>query len=219
MGEPPASIALGGNILLTLGWTGGIASGKTTALELLGKLVHLEILEADGLGHALLREPRIRGAIVDICGRDVLDTNGELDRQLLGKRVFGDKDIRARYNALVHPPLIERIRDAVDEARARNNSETFVVDSALIFEWEIEDIFDAVVAVRAARGLALRRLKRTGLSETEARQRLNSQLREDLKVKRADFVIINDDDREALERRVRFFWEHQLAPLRKGQAP
>ncbi len=205
--------------MLTLGWTGGIASGKTTALELLGKIVHLEILEADRLGHALLREPEIRVAIVDICGPDVLDTDGELDRQLLGKRVFGDKDIRTRYNALVHPPLIERIRDAVDEARAAERAEAFVVDAALIFEWEIEDIFDAVVAVRAARGLALRRLKRTGLSETEARQRLNSQLREDVKVKRADFVIINDDDREALERRVRFFWEHQLAPLRKVQTP
>jgi dephospho-CoA kinase len=107
----------------------------------------------------------------------------------------------------------------VNDAQVRNNAEAFVVDASLIFEWEIGEIFDAVVVVRAARGLALKRLKRTGLSETEARQRLQSQLREGIKVKRADFVVINDDDLEALERRVRFLWEHRLQSLRKERNP
>jgi len=66
--------------VLTLGWTGGIATGKTTALELLGKIAHLDVFEADRLGHRLLREPWVRDAVVELCGRDVLDGGGEIDR-------------------------------------------------------------------------------------------------------------------------------------------
>lgn len=205
--------------MLTLGWTGGVSSGKTTALRCLAEIARLDILDVDGLGHTLLRGPRIRGAVVELCGRSVLDDDGGLDRVLLGKMVFEDKELRNRFDAIIHPPLIEQVRKAVNDAQVRNNAEAFVVDASLIFEWEIGEIFDAVVVVRAARGLALKRLKRTGLSETEARQRLQSQLREGIKVKRADFVVINDDDLEALERRVRFLWEHRLQSLRKERNP
>jgi dephospho-CoA kinase len=204
---------------LTLGWTGGIASGKTTALTILSGIAHLEILEADRLGHELLAEPRIREAVLGIFGRGVLDADGGIDRHSLGERVFADKELRSRYDALIHPPLVKRIRGAVEDARRREDAEALVVDAALIFEWGIGDIFHAVVAVRAAQGLALRRLIRKGFSEGEARRRMNSQLREEVKVQRADFVIINDDDLEALERRVRFLWEHQLSPLRGGRIP
>jgi dephospho-CoA kinase len=197
--------------VLTLGWTGGVASGKTTALELLGKIARLDVFEADRLGHRLLREPWVKDAVVELCGRDVLDGGGEIDRECLGKLVFADRELLVRYNNLIHPPLVE-------EARNRNDAEAFVVDAALIFEWGIGRLFDAVVAVRAAQGLALRRLLREGLTELEARQRLNSQLREDVKVQRADFVIINDNDLEALGRRVWFLWEHQLAPLKRARA-
>ncbi|OGD74283.1 MAG: dephospho-CoA kinase [Candidatus Coatesbacteria bacterium RBG_13_66_14] len=204
--------------MLTLGWTGGVASGKTTALELLGKIARLDVFEADRLGHKLLREPWIRDAVVELCGRDILDGGGEIERGRLGRMVFADRELLVRYNNLIHPPLIESVRAAVEEARNRSDAEAFVVDAALIFEWGIGRLFDAVVAVRAAQGLALRRLLREGLTEIEARQRLNSQLREEVKVQRADFVIINDNDLEALERRVWFLWEHQLAPLKRARA-
>lgn len=195
-----------------------MASGKTTALELLGKIARLDVFEADRLGHKLLREPWIRDAVVELCGRDILDGGGEIDRGLLGRMVFADRELLVSYNTLIHPPLVEGIRTAVEEARNRNDAEAFVVDAALIFEWGIGQLFDAVVAIRAAQGLALRRLLREGLTEIEARQRLNSQLREEVKVQRADFVIINDNDLEALGRRVWFLWEHQLAPLKRARA-
>ena len=204
--------------MLTLGWTGGVATGKTTALELLGKIARLDVFEADRLGHRLLREPWLRDAVVELCGQDVLNPGGEIDRGSLGKMVFADRELLVRYNNIIHPPLVEGVRAAVEDARNRSDAEAFVVDAALIFEWGIGQLFDAVVAVRAAQGLALRRLLREGLSEIEARQRPNSQLREEVKVQRADFVIINDNDLEALERRVWFLWEHQLAALKKARA-
>ncbi|HDR06455.1 MAG TPA: dephospho-CoA kinase [Candidatus Coatesbacteria bacterium] len=205
-------------MLLTLGWTGGIASGKTTALDLLCQIARLEVLDADRLGHELLREPQVRDAVLELCGRDLDDGAGGIDRRLLGKRVFADKELLARYNRLVHPPMMERIRQAVEKARGSNDAEAFAVDAALIFEWGLGRLFDAVVVVRAAQGLAMKRLMRQGLSEAEARQRLGSQLREEVKVQRADFVIIDDNDLEALGRRVRFLWEHQLAPLKRARA-
>jgi dephospho-CoA kinase len=195
-----------------------VATGKTTALELLGRIARLDVFEADRLGHRLLREPWLRDAVVELCGRDVLDPAGEVDRERLGRLVFADRELLVRYNNLIHPPLVEGIRTAVEDARSRSDAEAFVVDAALIFEWGIGRLFDAVVAVRAAQGLALRRLQREGLTELEARQRLNSQLREEVKVQRADFVVINDNDLEALERRVWFLWEHQLATLKRSRA-
>ena len=93
-----ADIELGRSVV----FVGPNNSGKTTALRCLAEIAHLDILDVDGLGHALLREPRIRGAVVELCGRSVLDDDGGLDRVLLGKMVFEDKELRNRFDAIVH---------------------------------------------------------------------------------------------------------------------
>jgi dephospho-CoA kinase len=203
--------------MLTIGWTGGVCAGKTTALRCLGEIAALEVLDADALGHRLLRQAGIRGRLVELLGAEVLGADGELDRGAVGRRVFADRALLERFNAVVHPPLVERIGRAVAAARQRQpkGREAFVVDAALIYEWGIQDLFDVVVAVRAVSGLALRRLRERGLDEDGARRRMAAQLPAESKARRADFVVVNDDDLTALRRRVRFLWEHQLYELRR----
>ena len=201
--------------MLTIGWTGGVCAGKSRALACLGEIAELEVLDADALGHELLREEDIRQRVVELLGAEVLGADGELDRGAVGSRVFADAALLERFNAVVHPPLVKRIKEAVAEAARREAAGAFVVDAALIYEWGVPDLFHVVVAVRAVSGLALRRMRERGLSEAQALRRLAAQLPSENKAQRADFVVINDDDLASLRRRLGFLWEHQLYELRR----
>jgi dephospho-CoA kinase len=201
--------------MLIIGWTGGICAGKTTALACLAEIVPLRILDADALGHRLLEEPEVVDAVVGLLGPGVRDASGNLDRRSIGARVFADPALLERYNALIHPRLVERIVRAVAEARCEPAGEkrAFVVDAALIYEWGIAAAFDVVVVVWAEGELVARRLLERGLDATRARARRSSQLDPAEKARRADFVIENDDDLTALRRRVVLLWNTELARM------
>lgn len=201
--------------MLIIGWTGGICAGKTTALACLAEIVPLRILDADALGHRLLEEPEVVDAVVGLLGPGVRDAFGKLDRRTIGARVFADPALLERYNALIHPRLVGRIAKAVAEARCEpaGVKRAFVVDAALIYEWELAVLFDAVVVVRAEPELVRRRLSRRGLDAARIRRRLAAQLDPAEKARRADFIIENDDDLTALRRRVELLWNTELARM------
>ncbi|MCD4733613.1 dephospho-CoA kinase [bacterium] len=202
--------------MLTIGWTGGMAAGKSTALKLFAEQARLEILNADKLGHELLRDGEIKQAIVKLLGEEVLGEDGELSRPAIANRIFADRELREQYNAIVHPTLVEQIKAAIAEARERESEDIFILDAALIYEWEIEKELDYIVVVRAAQGLQLRRLMDAlSLNEPDARKRMASQLNPNKKSEKAHYVIINDNDLEALERRIGFFVSGTLDSLIK----
>lgn len=197
--------------LVTL--TGGIASGKSTVARMLGEL-GAEVVDADALAREVVRpgQPALE-EIVAAFGREVLLPTGELDRRKLAQRVFSDPASRARLNAIVHPRVGERMRQAVEEIRARRPDAVVVLDVPLLFDVPLPELESLpAVVVYASPETQLRRLReRDGLTEDEAQERLRAQRPLRDKLARARWVVDNDGDLARTAEQVRRVWEEVTA--------
>jgi len=166
--------------------TGGIASGKSTACSLL-KLYGFRVIDADKIAHEVLENSISEIALA--FGNEYIKDN-KVDRKALGKLIFADKEQRVKLESIVHPKIKERI---LQEAKKQEElGKPYIIDMPLFFEREGVYDIDKVIVVYTPKETQLERLiKREGLSEKEAMQRLNAQLPIDEKREKATYIIDN----------------------------
>ncbi|KAF0994187.1 dephospho-CoA kinase [Geobacillus sp. TFV-3] len=187
---------------LTIGLTGGIASGKSTVSAMMREL-GLPVIDADEAARAVVRpgEDAYR-QIVAAFGPGILQTNGEIDRAKLGAIVFNDEEERKKLNAIVHPAVRQKMLEE-KEALVRSGAKTVVLDIPLLFESGLTSWVDKVLVVYVDDDIQLRRLmERNGFTEEEARARIRAQWPLAEKMKRADAVINNNGTREETRRQL-----------------
>jgi len=177
--------------VLQVALTGGIATGKSYCL---GRFAALGIptIDADRLAREAVA-PGSPGlaAVAQRFGAHIVGEDGTLDRAALARIVFSDRTARADLEAIVHPDVYRRIREWF--AQLPHGTPVAMADIPLLFETGHEHDFDAVVVAACTPEEQLRRLvARDGLSETDARARLEAQSPIDEKVRRAQFVIRTD---------------------------
>jgi dephospho-CoA kinase len=172
---------------LAVAITGGIGAGKTTALHAFAR--HgAAVISSDEIVHALLRDdPEVKAAIVERLGEAVLGADGEIDRTKVGKIVFSDRQALAWLEQLLHPRVVARYLGWREElASLPEPPAVCVTEVPLLYEVGGEARFDKVVVVTASPEARVSR--RIGpLRERE--QRL---VPDEEKVRRADFVYVND---------------------------
>ncbi|WP_353661520.1 dephospho-CoA kinase [Hydrogenimonas sp. SS33] len=175
--------------------TGGIASGKSTACNLL-KLYGLRVIDADAIARGMLQQQA--DAVRRLFGKSYVTDEGEVDRKRLGALVFSDSEARKALEALLHPKIREEI---IRQSEAQDRlGGPYIVDIPLFFETGSYPI-EKVIVVYAPREVQKERLmKREGLSEAEAEARLNAQLDIEEKRKRATWVIDNSGNLKQLQR-------------------
>ncbi len=186
----------GRNILLIIGLTGGIASGKSTVSSMFRE--HgVPVICADELAHeAVLPGSPALDEIRELFGDDVFDECGELDRLALGAKVFADHRLKKKLEDIVHP-VVERGKNELLEKYSSQSHPMAVVDVPLLFEAGWNHEVDVIVVVYVGRDLQVSRLvQRNGLSEREAQARLDSQWSLDDKKKKAHLVIDNSGSME-----------------------
>jgi dephospho-CoA kinase len=153
-------------------------------------------------------------------GLGVLGSRGAIDRRKLGAIVFARPSARRRLNRIVHPALLREIERRI--GALRRNSEIrnlhsairiVVLDAALLFFWNWQHKVDIAVLVSASRANKLRRLVGQGLTLTEARHRLASQLTEPEMRRKADLTIPNNGTVADLRVRARRFYRLLKAEL------
>jgi len=184
-----------------LGLTGGIASGKSVVAQMFREL-GAEVIDADQLAREVVEpgQPALR-AIVDSFGPEILGDDGTLDRGKLAAIVFADPAARARLNAITHPPIHQRLVQAVEARRHRPG--LLIAAVPLLYENGRESSVEKVVVVWVDRATQIERLmQRDRLSRAQAEQRLAAQLPLDGKRDRADEVIDNRGSLEATRRQV-----------------
>ncbi len=174
----------------SFGLTGGIASGKSTVagfLEVLGA----KVIDADRVGHELLHPSSpIYGKVVARFGREILNSNGEINRGRLGSVVFGSPQKLSELTSIVHPRLIARLEEKVEEFRSREPRAVVLVDAALIYEAGVADRFAKILVAWCRPEQQMERLMaKTGLARQEALRRMASQISSEEKRRRADYVI------------------------------
>lgn len=181
---------------LLFGVVGGVGSGKsfaTAALRALG----FPCFDADVEARRLFDEPSILDALRGRWGSDVVSPSGVVDRRRLAELVFAPTDeakVELDFlNRTTRPPLFERFRRWLDAVRA-SDAEFAVLDAPLLFEVGWESEVDFVVFVEASRATRARRVAARGWPPEELDRREANQLPLDVKRRRADFVLVNDDD-------------------------
>jgi dephospho-CoA kinase len=177
--------------MLRVALTGGIATGKSYCLARFAA-TGAPVIDADRLAReAVAPGSRALKAVAARFGPSILLPDGSLDRAALGRIVFGDRTARADLEAIVHPEVYRRIGDWF---ATRPPATGFAIaDIPLLFETGHNHDFDRVIVAACDSQLQLRRLmSRDGLSETEARARLDAQWPIEEKVARATYVIRTD---------------------------
>lgn len=187
--------------IIVLGLTGGIGCGKSSAAEIIRE--KYPVLDSDAIAKDLLdNRQELHRAIKDAFGLSVFDQDGRLDRAALAAIVFDNDTALQRLNELTHPHVLREIDQRID-ALAASGAPAVFVESALIFETQIEDMFDFIIAVVASEATVLERLSTIGrLPAEDLRNRMARQLPIEDKAARADFVIRNDGSRDELQRAV-----------------
>lgn len=196
--------------MLSIGLTGGIASGKSTVSAYLRRL-GATVVDADELAREVVAPgtPGLR-QVVAAFGEAYLDAGGALRRRALAARVFADPEARRRLDAIVHPLVARRLEEEVARARSRGER-AVVLDVPLLFESGMDRMVDEVWLVAVPPAVQIARLRaRDGLDEAGARARLASQMSLEEKLRRAHVVIWNDGPWEATRRRVAALWRSRV---------
>jgi dephospho-CoA kinase len=178
---------------LTIGLTGGIAAGKSEALAAFERLGAATI-SSDAVVHELLDSEPLLSRLTERWGAEVAP-GGRIDRAKVGEVVFADPEELRWLEAQIHPLVGERIGSWL--ASLSPGAEIAVVEVPLLFEGEMETVFDTTVAVVASDEARRARAQARGhvlVGEREARQ-----LTQEEKAARAEHVIENDGSVEDLE--------------------
>lgn len=184
-----------------IGLTGAPAAGKSSVAHAFAA-GGCTVIDVDALGHEALADEGLRLAVTTLFGPGVLGADGRLDRSALARRVFGDKQALARLESLVHPEVRRKLSTRIEAAR-RTAPRAVALECALLFESGLEALCDATVYVDAPAAVREARAVARGWSPGEVARREAHQLASDAKRARADHVLSNDDEPEALARSAR----------------
>ena len=192
-----------------IGLTGGIASGKSTVSQFLKELGAVTI-DADKVGHEAFKpDTETWREVVAAFGKEILNPDGEIDRQKLGKIVFSDSQALARLNQIVHPRIYALAKARIEDYR-RQGVKVVVLEAPLLLEVDppsLADEVDEVWVTVAPEAVVLKRLKdKTELSEAQSLARIRSQLPSEERVKHADVVIDTDCGLDEMKARVEKLW-------------
>jgi dephospho-CoA kinase len=176
--------------MLRAGLTGNIACGKSYVSKVFAEL-GAHVIDADMVVHELLAAgTKTYDKIVRAFGEIILDQNQEIDRKRLAQIVFFDSDKRLLLNKLTHPEVGAEILRRIRDLEQSSSSGIIIVDAALMVETGNYKTYHCLIVVACDPALQISRLiGRDGLTEKEARARIQSQMPIEEKRKLADFVI------------------------------
>lgn len=169
-----------------IGITGGIASGKSVALDVFSK-TGIPIWEADKIGHDVLQKRETISTLKAEFGQHFI-TFGKVDRKKLAALIFENDDKRKKLNSLLHPLILCEMQNIVENCR----SSFLVFEVPLLFEANMQSCFDLIIHIYCSQELQIERLKlRNSLNREQAEKRIFSQMASHLKKQKSDISIEN----------------------------
>jgi dephospho-CoA kinase len=177
---------------LQIGITGGIGSGKSLICRIF-HVLGVPVYDADSRAKKLMTTD---GILIDQIKKEFgtlsYDEKGELNRELLSKTVFNQPDKLARLNALVHPRVAWDYNQWINEQRGASYC---LKEAALLFEAGSYQLLDKIIVVAAADELRIKRVLQRDphRNKTEVERIIKNQMPQEEKMKRADYVINNDE--------------------------
>ncbi len=192
-------MGLQGGLVLWIGITGSIGTGKSTFSELLRKKGFF-VLDADVLAKKNLEKTSPAYVkIVAEFGDKILDSHSNIDRAALAQIVFSDREKLEKLESITHPEIRIAVEKEKDEHK-KNNQKYLFYDVPLLFEKNMDKSFDLVVMVTCTPENQIKRIKaRNNWPDEEIRKRLAAQLPLSIKESRAHILINNNSDKAQLQ--------------------
>ena len=189
-----------------IGLTGNIASGKS-AISYILKNLGAEVLDLDKIGKQIqeLNYKKVIEKIEKRFGKEIIE-NEKINRKKLGSIVFSDQQALIDLNSIMIPLMTEKLKRTIDENR-KKETKVLVVDAAILFEANWDKFVDYVWVVYVPRETQINRLiKREKITQEEAIMRVDSQESIDEKIEKADVVIDNSKNLEAVKLKILELW-------------
>jgi len=176
-------------MVLKVGLTGGIGSGKSTVAQIF-EVLGIPVYYADIAAKRLMNEnAEIRSAITKVFGNDAY-ANNILSRKYISSIAFSDPAKLELLNAIVHPAT----KKDSENWMSQQTTHYAIHEAALIFEAKVSDRLDYVIGVSSPQALRIKRaMERDHVSHEEVLKRMTKQIDEETKMSKCDFVLINDE--------------------------
>lgn len=195
-------------IMVNIAVTGSIACGKSALAGMLEDR-GFEVCEADELAHEAMRKGNdVFEQVLGRFGDSILDDKGNIDRKVLAERVFSNPTELAELNTMTHPRVDAMLKDWLTKLDRETKGSAVIIP--LLYESGIQAGWDAVICVVCSEHEQLRRLMERGLSEEESMLRIHSQLPQQEKAIRADYVVINNSSLDVMEKQLDCILENIL---------
>ena len=193
---------------MIIGLTGGIASGKSTAAKYLGEK-GASVIDADKLGHrAYESDTDAFDKVVSSFGQEVVGADGQIDRKVLGSKVFGNPEALDRLTGIIWPEIGRLVLTQFEVARGEQPDAPIVLEAAVMLEAGWEPMVDEVWVVIVDPNTAVERaISRDGVEEEAIRKRIASQLTNEERRAKADIIIDSSSDEAALLTQLKTQWD------------
>lgn len=182
--------------------TGGIGSGKSSVSDYL-VMKGYSVLRADLIAKELMaQDAQIKKKLIEEFGEESY-SNDKLNTKYLAANAFSNEENVQKINSIVHPPVMEKIDQLAKEIF--KNQDIVFIETALVYEANLEDFFDYVLLVLADEKTRIERIiNREKVTEEQVRARMQYQIPDEEKKDDADFVLDNNTTLQELENRVEF---------------
>lgn len=180
-----------------IGLTGGIGSGKTVVASLF-KLLGIPVYESDARAKAIMLQEEVQNQIMSLLGNDSYHADGVPDTQWIASQVFRDGEKLKQLNAIIHPAVYQDLIAWAEDDEQRN-APYLIQESAILFEENLTDRFEAVILVTADTEERINRVMlRDHVDRDKVVQRMQYQWEDSRKIPLADYVIYNDNGRSLI---------------------
>lgn len=179
-----------------IGLTGGIGSGKTTVAKFIQEMGFPVYFSDDRAKDIVNDDEVLKNNIKELLGEEAYDENGFYNRKYVSEIVFNNDETRLQLNALIHPAVKIDFENWVNKQHA----EFIFKETALLFELNLNESCYKSVLVTADDNIRIKRvMDRDQKTYREIEAVIDKQMPEKDKIKRADFVIYNNDGIDELK--------------------
>ena len=186
-------------MVLKIGLTGGIGSGKSAACEIFSEL-GVPVIDADDIAHKLVKPgmPAFK-EITRLFGNEVISVDGTLDRKIIRDRVFANEIDRKKLENILHPAVYEEIAVQVKSI----NSRYCIISIPLLLETDASKTVDRILVIDVPRELQLERAaNRDKTNNSDIDAIIDSQISREARLSAADDIVDNRGDINDLRKKI-----------------